>query len=47
MTASSSAVTLALEHPGSHPPDDLAPLLIDVLQDQLLDREPLAFSREP
>ena len=37
----------ALEHPSCEPADDLEPLRVDVLQDELRHVEPLALAREP
>ena len=41
------AEALALEHAGRHLTDDRAPLLIDVVEDERVDRHPLALAREP
>ena len=38
---------LPLEHPPSEPADDLAPLGVDVVQDELPHTDPVALAREP
>ena len=38
---------VALEHPARHRADDRAPLRVDVVEDELVDRQPRALAREP
>ena len=47
VTVERAAEALALEHPRRHRADDLAPLRVDVVEDELLDGDPGSLARQP